>query len=317
MKRAGAPRSGGARAFALVLLALGALPVLGDDAVPGRLAAARLRAGYVALRDDPAHGQFHRPLYMNSSEGANGVSGEIYALVDHPFAAAAAALGKPSQWCDILILHLNTKHCSPSLDSRGPVLQVSIGKKHDQPIGEAFRVVFGYRIAARTANYLQVRLDADEGPLGTRDYRIVLEAAPSEGSQTLVRLSYAYSYGVVGRLAIQAYLGTMGRDKVGFTVVGREADGRPRYIGGTRGVVERNTMRYYLAVESFLGSLSAPTEERIEKSLRDWFAAAERYPRQLHEMEQGEYLAMKRREYSRQQAAPPLPPTERPAGGAR
>ena len=60
-------------------------------------------------------------------------------------------------------------------------------------------------------------------------------------------------------------------------------------------------MRYYLAIEAFLGSLSAPAGARVEKSLRDWFAASERYPRQLHEMEQGEYLAMKRKEYLRQQ----------------
>ena len=303
MKRFGAPEWGEASAFVLVLLLMGAGSARGDDAVPGRLAAARLRAGYTALRDDPVHGQFRRPLYMNSTEGANDVSGEIYALVDHPFAASAAALGKPSEWCEILILHLNTKHCRPSSDSRGAVLQVSIGKKYDQPLSEAYRVTFRYRVSVRTPTYLQVRLDADEGPLGTRNYHIVLEAAPSEGTQTLVRLSYAYSYGMVGRVAIQAYLGTAGRNKVGFTVVGKEVDGRPLYIGGMRGVVERNTMRYYLAIESFLGSLSSPAHARMEKSLRDWFAAAERYPLQLHEMEQGEYLAMKRREYSRQQAA--------------
>jgi hypothetical protein len=69
-----------------------------------------------------------------------------------------------------------------------------------------------------------------------------------------------------------------------------------------RGLVERNTMRYYLAVEAFLGALSAPPQARVEKSLSDWFAAIERYPRQLHELERGEYLDMKRREYSRQQA---------------
>ena len=79
--------------------------------------------------------------------------------------------------------------------------------------------------------------------------------------------------------------------------------GEPRFIGGTRGVVERNTMRYYLAIESFVGALSAPPATRVEKSLRDWFAAIERYPRQLHEMEQGDYLDMKRKEYSRQQAS--------------
>lgn len=309
MKRSGAPRWGEARAFVLALMLVGSVPAQGDDAaVPGRLAAARLRAAYVALRDDPGHGQFNRPLYMNSAEGATGVNGEIYALVEHPFADAAAVLSKPAQWCEILILHLNTKYCRPSGNGEGAVLHVGIGKKYDQPMSEAYRLAFGYRVTARSANFMQVSLDAGEGPLGTRDYRIVLEAAPSEGSWTLVRISYAYSFGMAGRLAMQAYLGTAGRNKVGFTIVGRESDGQPVYIGGVRGVVERNTMRYYLAIESFLGSLSSPPQTRVEKSLRDWHAAVERYPRQLHELDQGEYLAMKRREYSRQQMEPGLPP---------
>jgi hypothetical protein len=107
---------------------------------------------------------------------------------------------------------------------------------------------------------------------------------------------------LVGQLAMRAYLSTIGRDKVGFTVVGRESDNQPRLIGGMRGLVERNTMRYYLAIEAYLGALSAPPTARVEKRLRDWFAATEAYPRQLHEIEQNEYLAMKRKEYSRQQA---------------
>ena len=60
-------------------------------------------------------------------------------------------------------------------------------------------------------------------------------------------------------------------------------------------------MRYYLAIEAFLGALSVPPRARLEKRLHDWFAAVERYPLQLHELEQGEYLDMKRREYLRQQ----------------
>jgi hypothetical protein len=101
---------------------------------------------------------------------------------------------------------------------------------------------------------------------------------------------------------MQAYLATIGRNKVGFTVVSTQPDGRILHIGGMRGVVERNTMRYYLAIEAFLGALSAPPQARLEKRLHDWFAAIERYPRQLHELEQSEYLDMKRKEYLRQQA---------------
>jgi hypothetical protein len=167
---------------------------------------------------------------------------------------------------------------------------------------EAYPVDFVFRMVALSPVYLQVTLEATQGPIATSDYHILLEAAAAPDGRTLVRLSYSYAFGIAGRIAMQTYLGTAGRDKVGFTVDGTHADGRPRLVGGTRGVVERNTMRYYLAIEAYLGALSVPAPERMEKSLRAWFAGSERYPRQLHEMEQGEYLAMKRAEVSRQRA---------------
>ena len=296
-----------AQLFALALLCAGAgLADAGDaDAnSPGSL-----RAKYGALRDRLSHNQFQRPLYLDSSETPGGVAGDIYALINYPFATVSAALNSRGNWCDILMLHLNTKYCRASTAGREAVLNVSIGKKYDQPLDEAHRVAFAYRVAAQTPNYLQVRLNADEGPLSTRNYRIVLEAVPLENGQTFIHLSYSYAYGLVARLAMQAYLGTTGRNKVGFTVAGTRSDGQPLHIGGMRGVVERNTMRYYLAIEAFLGALSELPQAQLEKRLHDWFAAVERYPLQLHEMEQGAYLDMKRREYRRQQAGLLLPGT--------
>jgi len=274
------------------------------DAQDSRLIAdpaTTLRARFAALAIERDHSQFHRPLYIDSSESADGVTGEIHAILNQPFAIAGAALNRPAQWCDILILHLNIKYCAPSPGIEGTVLHVIIGKKYDQPMEAAYPVDFAYRVVADAADYLQVKLSAAEGPLATHDYRIVLEVAPGEDGRTLVRLSYSYSYGAMARIAMQVYLATVGRNKVGFAIVGKEPNGQPRFIAGMRGVTERNTMRYYLAIESFLGALSAPPEARVEKSLRDWFTAIERYPRQLHEMEQGDYLAMKRMEYARQQ----------------
>jgi hypothetical protein len=254
------------------------------------------------LQDQLNRNQFQRPLYLDSIETPASVTGDIYALVSYPFVTVGAALYSPGNWCDILMLHVNTKYCRASTDSHGSTLQVNIGKKHDQPLDEAYRVDFAYRVAAQSPNYLQVRLNADEGPLSTRDYRVVLEAVPLENGQTFIHLSYSYAYGTAGRLAMQAYLGTIGRGKVGFTIASTRPDGQRLHIGGMRGVVERNTMRYYLAIESYLGALSAPPQARFEKRLHDWFAAIERYPRQLHELERSEYFNMKRKEYLRQQA---------------
>ena len=264
-------------------------------------AADSLRAKYAELRSRLGSNQFQKPLHLESSESPDGVAGDIHALVDHPLSTAAAALTSPGDWCEILILHINTKYCRASTDGHGSVLHVSIGKKFDQPLDQAYRVDFAYRVVAQSPDYLQIRLNSDQGPLSTRDYRIVFEAIPVAGGRTFIHLSYSYAFGMAGRLAMQIYLGTAGRSKVGFTVAVTQADGQPLHIGGTRGVVERNTMRYYLAIEAFLGALSEPPQAQLEKRLRDWFAAAERYPRQLHEMDEGEYLEMKRKEHQRQQ----------------
>jgi len=286
---------------ALLSMASAIAQTHGAGANPYPAPAAALSAQYAALKDRLGQTSFRRPLQLESREGKDTVSGEIHAVVDHSFATTGAALSTPAQWCDILILHLNTKYCRPSANAGLTTLHVVIGTKFDTPILEGHRVDFAYRIAVRTADYLQVNLEAGEGPLGTHDLRIAVAAMPADDGKTFVRLSYSYGYGAVARLAMQAYLRTIGRDKVGFTVVGKEVDGEPHFVDGVRGVVERNTMRYYLAIEAFLGALSAPPQARLAKSLGDWFTATEGYPRQLREVERGEYLEMKRKEYARQQ----------------
>jgi hypothetical protein len=267
--------------------------------------AVALREKYLSLQPQLTNNQFQRPLYLNSSEAPGKLAGDIYAVIGSPFDATAAALSAPIDWCEILLLHINTKTCTVSpgtAGKAGSVLSMWVGTKRDQPLSEAYRVDFTYRIGARDANYLLVELNAKEGPMGTRDYRVMLETTPLDNGRTFMHLSYSYGYGTMGKLAMQTYLATVGRSKVGFTIVGTEPNGQPRHVGGLRGVVERNTMRYYLAIEAHMGALSAPPQARFEKSIRDWYAAAERYPRQLHELEEGEYLAMKRKEKQRQQS---------------
>ena len=124
-----------------------------------------------------------------------------------------------------------------------------------------------------------------------------------------MRLSYSYRYGLAARLALQGYLATLGRDKVGFSVVGRAADGSPVHIEGLRGAVERNTLRYYLALQSHLQSRGATAgAAQLQQSLELWFSATERYAEQLHEMDRADYVAMKLKEVQRQATVAPPPP---------
>jgi hypothetical protein len=265
--------------------------------------AAGMRASHTALADQLRNNQFGRPLVMDSTESPNDLKGDIYAVVDHPFATVNASLNDAGEWCDVMILHLNTKYCRSSGKGSGAILSVAVGKKFDQPLDQAYRVEFAWKPVASTADYLEIQLEAPNGPMGTNDYRILLQAIPLNSGRSFIHLRYSYGYGFAGRMAMKAYLATAGSDKVGFTVVGKSADGEPEYIGGVRGLVERNTMRYYLAIDAYLSAVPAPAAAQLDKRLNHWFAATERYPRQLHELDQAQYIDMKRAEYKRQQTA--------------
>lgn len=291
------------RAVAMLLavsLALGAAAPV-PAAAPERDAAVLLRGRYTALRERLEHSAFQQGLDLESVEGPHALQGDIWAIVDYPLAVVSATAASPAHWCDVLILHLNVKYCRPVARVSGTLLSVAIGRKYDQPLDDAHRLELDCRVAAAGPEYVAVELGSAKGPFGTTDYSITLEAVAIAPARSFLHLRYAYRYGLEARLALEAYLAIAGSGKVGFTRIDAPGAREPRYVGGLRGVAERNTMRYFLALDAYLATLAAAPSQRFEQSIERWFSATERYPRQLHEVDRDTYLAMKRREYQRQQ----------------
>jgi hypothetical protein len=257
--------------------------------------AAALRARHAALQDRLAGSAFGRPLHVESTSAGGAHKGEVYAVIARPYRELAAALSRPAHWCDILALQVNIKRC----DAAAPTLTAFITRKPRETLESAYQVEFRYDVAAGGGDYLHVALTAASGPVGTRDYEIRLEAAPLDAARTFLRMSYAYRLGFMARIAMDAYLSGSGRDKVGFSVVERAPDGRPVYVDGVRGVLERSAMRYYLAIEAFLDALAAPPPQRLEARLRGWYAAVARHPQLAEPVGAEEYLEMKRAQASR------------------
>jgi 1-acyl-sn-glycerol-3-phosphate acyltransferase len=267
------------------------------------LGAGALHAKYTALGPQLRNNQFQGPLFLDSAEGSRVTQGDVYAVVNYPYATVSAALDDPAHWCDVLILHLNTKYCRGSAEGGGTHIEMRVGRKFDQAVGDASLLALSWRAVSLTPEYMDIELDAPSGPFGTRDYRILLEAVPLDGTHSFIHLGYAFGYGVLGHVAMDAYLGSVASDKVGFTLASPAAAGHtPEFVGGTRGLVERNTMRYYLAIDAYLAALAVPAADRAEKRLQTWFDATEKYPRQLHEMDRAAYLEMKHKEIRRMQA---------------
>ena len=118
-------------------------------------------------------------------------------------------------------------------------------------------------------------LGQDGGAIRRRARRIAVGAAlagiPLSGERTLIHLGYSHEYGLVSRVAMFGYLNTLGRGKVGFSVVGRDSQGRPIYVRGLQGMIERNATRYHLAVQAFLDGRIGFTSIAavVEKTLSD------------------------------------------------
>ena len=228
------------------------------------------------------------------------LKGDVYAIVDHPFAMVQQALQSAEHWCDILILHLNVKRCRAS-GGTPKMLNLSVGRKFDQPIEDAYQLNFTYRVVAATR-----RLPAGAAERRRRPAQHQELPHPGRGGAGR-RQAQRHPHVVRLRLRLRRADGDADLPGDARQPQGRlhhprpQADGKPVYQGGVLGLLERNTMRYYLAIDAYLSAYALPAGEQAERRIREWYASTERYAEQLHEMEQNEYLEMKRKEMRRQQ----------------
>jgi hypothetical protein len=193
--------------------------------------AATLKARYASLQDKFASNQFGRPLVLESTQSSGDLKGDVYAIVEHPFSTVQQALVSPEHWCDILILHLNVKRCKASAGAP-KTLSLNVGRKFDQPIEDAYELNFKYRVGASSADYLQVLLSADEGPLSTKNYRIQVEAVPSRRSAPSSTCRTRTANGFAAKMAMQTYLAHAWQRQGRLHDRRQEADGKPVYQAG-------------------------------------------------------------------------------------
>lgn len=282
-----------------LLLGLAAAQAFGQED-----SAQSLANRYQGLRSRLAANALGIPVSIESLEQDDLIQGEVSAILERPFAELQSRLALPQQWCRLALLHIDISACtSARTDGQDWMTFYSAGKSYATP-EHSYPLQFHFQQLQARDDYLQLLLKADSGPFGTHDYRITLAAIPvPQGS--FLRMTYAFHSSAISRLATQAYLSTLGRDKVGFTVLGRLPDGSPDYLRGTRGVIERNVARYYFALQAFMESQDLPPDQQFAHASERWFDLAERHPRQLHELERAQYLDIKRREYAEQSSRLP------------
>jgi hypothetical protein len=267
--------------------------------------AASLLAKRVEFQDQLQAKTFDEPLYLASREERDRVEGDVYAELAIPFTRVNTVLGSAESVCALLFLHLNIRSCAPTNSASGETLTLSVGPKRAAAAGAVYSMTYNMHVDVANATYQKVTLLAAEGPLSTKDYRIVFESTPIESNRTFLHFGYAYGTGTLAKLAMGAYLATAGRSKIGFTVTGTQPDGRTQYVQGERASLERNVIRNYFALVAYSGVTAGTPQAQRDARLRAWFALTERHAAQLHELDLAEYLQQKHNDLERMASRAP------------
>lgn len=268
-----------------------------EESCPGSNA---LLEKYPAIQTNLEQNQFGIPLYLESKEKDSNLHVDLYGILNYSFDRVKEALQSPNAWCEITSLLCNIKAsicCKVSDQWR---LTIYTGRKNYQPPKDAYKQDFAFRIAALEQGYVDIELTSKTGPFFTKDHRIRFEATRLDEGRTFMHFIYDYSCGFLARTALKTYYETIAHGKKGFSIIAVDKKGNPVYQDGVRGSEERNAVRSYLAIQTYMDTLNISDDKKFEEQLNHWFDLTERFPLQLHDLDKDEYLADKRRERNNQ-----------------
>ena len=251
---------------------------------------------YLQIEEKLNKNAYGVPIFIESTIEEQSQRGDVFGIIHHPFSDVKAAFVNVQNWCDITPLHLNIKACTYRKLNGDYQLTLYSGRKFFEKPEDTYQLVYRYHLDNMQENYINATLIAKQGPLGTSGYNISAEAIPLNNNKTFIHFSYSYKQGFWTRFAMETYLATIGRNKVGFTVVGTDVNNKPVYVDGMRGVIERNAMRYYFAIQAYLDTRDEEPGKIFDARLNRWFDLTEQHHQQLYEMEKKDYLEYKKKE---------------------
>lgn len=258
--------------------------------------ASRLRESFHPVLAQPGLGGL--PLHARVSVAGNVVDGTVLAILAHRPEQVMALLDNVRGWCGFILLHPNVKACAgePAAERQRMVLYA--GTKHYQPVELSRPQRYDLRLERRESGVFALRLSPAPTPPADGAGFVLMEMVALEDGRTGLRAQFRQALGAGTRALAAGYFVTLGRDKVGFSAAGVDAEGKPVLVGGLTGAIERNVVRHFLAIETLLAARAGGGDMPLEGRLAHWFALAERHARQLHEMDRAEYLDIKLREFA-------------------
>ncbi|MDJ0958679.1 MAG: hypothetical protein QNI91_17565 [Arenicellales bacterium] len=238
-----------------------------------------------------------KPFYLHAEVVKRRQMGEAALYFEQPFKEISSSLSKLGNWCEVLLLHLNTKACTHSRRKRDKTLTIYLGRKFYQDPDDAFVMTYNFE-TEKKKDYFSALITAEDGPLGTSDYRIHFEVALING-RTFGRIQVSQKHSWLSSKAAKLYVATKGRKKQGISIVDYDEKGKPIYSSGEQAIAERNLLRYYFAITAYVYSQNGTRSDRFKDSLDYWYDQTEQYE-QLYEVDRSQYMKDKYKEYKNQ-----------------
>jgi hypothetical protein len=203
----------------------------------------------------------------------------------------------PANWCDIVLSNLKVRACTYKKMNDTWLLNIYNVNKFAESLEDAYEMKFVYRARELQPLYFDIALTAHEGPYHTKDHQFELEAIPLEENMTFIHSHYSFGYSFLGYITLKIFVGS----KIGFSIIGTDSAGNPVHIEGLRGSIERDVVYYYLAILAYLDTVQAPSDQRFERRISEWYDLTAHFKKQLFEMKREEYLADKGQDWINQQ----------------
>lgn len=258
---------------------------------------------YQSIASSFKSGSDNFPITFKSNVSSGFAKGELYALVNFSYTDIAQLLSSMPKLCEAMLLHIDVKSCVEQLNPNGVnQLHVYVGNEDYQSPEDSFHIIYQTETRNQDKNYSHTQMNAITGPFDTSDYSINVEVLAITDNTSFIHLSNSARYGFFANIVLNTYLATFGSHKVGFTEIGKDPGGNPKYIKGVEGVIERNIMRYFLALQSYLDNINLPLYLQFEARINRWYDLTRGYSRQLFELDKEDYLSHKRREHENQLA---------------
>lgn len=255
-----------------------------------------LKDKYEEIEEQLLDNVYGIPIYLDSSHEKKLMQGEVYGIIYNPFNEVSKALNSITSWCEIMPQHINIKGCTYEYIKDQCIVTFYTGRKRYKKPDNAYRLNYEFNVRSLGEEYFFTTLNADEGPYDTKEYKINVEAIPLSETSTFIHFNYEYQYGFITNIAMKAYLATFGAKKIGFSIKGKDKNNKPVYVGGVQGVIERNAMRYYFAIQSYLNTREIEKTQRFESRISSWFDFTEQYHKQLYELDKQDYIKYKKME---------------------